>query len=333
MLVDAFLLFKADLSPRTVESYRDNLSHFVWWLANTAHPYPIEDISDIGPDDCLRFFQYMRVPHPHGRWGMPHPNAVKACSPATIKAHAIALKVFFGWAKKRKYVASSPYGDGQLEIPKAPPPHIEPLTLEEIQKLVAACDPKTVSGSRNIAVILTMASSGLRVSELCAISYDEDNPASSDFDWKTGKVEVRHGKGDKRRTVYVSRHALMAIWDYVQGYRPQYGEDYLFVSDDGRQLTRNAVRIALTKLGKKAGVKLARSHRLRHFFATQALKKGMPQLAVQNLMGHSSDSTLKLYVSIAGLELGEMHRTYDPLGDMERETIRRERRAIKRGRK
>jgi site-specific recombinase XerD len=314
--VQSYLYYKAGLSPRTLEQYRDMLTHLVWWLDHFI-AYDVA-LADVRPIHIMRFYEYLRAHHPEGRWGSGKPNTHQPASKKTIKLHEVTFKTFFTWAVERRYIKRSPFQSGDVPSQPSPEPNVEPLSNDEIAALLAACNPHAHSGTRNRALILLLLSTGLRISELCAVKL-------ADYNIATGEIIIRHGKGDKQRTVYAGRPARAALWDYIGG-RDRQSTDWLFISErTGGPLDRNAVSHILTRLEQKAGVSEARAHRLRHSYATGALRKGMSEQALIRLLGHASEKMLRIYVNLSQVDLQQMARDYDPSEDVVQQPKRKRR--------
>ncbi len=178
-------------------------------------------------------------------------------------------------------------------------PHF--LTGDEIGKLLAAPPRGTTLGLRDRAILETLYSAGLRVSELVGINLD-------DLDLEDGLVRVR-GKGKKERLAPLGSYAIKAIRAWMRKRQvaksePQNSGSPLFLNKFGKRLTTRSVGRMLEKYLKLTGLDLRTSpHTLRHSFATHLLDGGADIRSVQELLGHKSLVTTQIYthVSTAGL--------------------------------
>lgn len=183
-----------------------------------------------------------------------------------------------------------------LESPKIGMHLPEVLSVEEIDLLIKTIDLSSREGQRNRAIIETMYSCGLRVSEACNLKI-------SDLYLNEGFIKVE-GKGSKQRLVPISERAIAEIMDYMV-YRAEIPikpghEDYLFVSALRKsRLSRITLFHIITELAEQAGIKKTISpHTLRHSFATHLLAGGAGIRQVQQMLGHSSITTTEIYTHL-----------------------------------
>jgi site-specific recombinase XerD len=172
----------------------------------------------------------------------------------------------------------------------------EPLTEDEVDRLIAAAGNRSASGVRMRAMIAVMAGAGLRLAETLAL-------APRDIDLGAGKIRVRHGKGDKPRVVGIRPHACALVNRWMDR-RPQLGltaRHPVFacytVGKVGQPLQQRYVRLALARLGERAGIdKRVHPHGLRHSLASQMAERGMATRVIKEQLGHSSLATTDRYV-------------------------------------
>ena len=183
-----------------------------------------------------------------------------------------------------------------LESPKIGRKLPEVLSIEEIDELQAAIDLSKPEGHRNKAIIETLYSCGLRVSELINIRI-------SNLFFKLGFIKVL-GKGKKERIVPISDNAKKEINIYRNEYRNKLDvkkdfEDILFLNRRGRQLTRNMIFIIIKDLAKKIELqKNISPHTFRHSFASHLVDGGADLRAVQEMLGHESIITTEIYTHL-----------------------------------
>jgi integrase/recombinase XerD len=183
-----------------------------------------------------------------------------------------------------------------LEAPKMQRKLPDVLNFEEIEQIIAAIDLSKPEGGRNKAILETMYSSGLRVSELV-------NLRISQLFFEVGFIKVI-GKGDKERLVPIGRDAIKYINLYLQHIRTQLiiqpgEEDIVFLNRRGHRLTRVMIFLILKALVKIAGIqKNISPHTLRHSFATHLVEGGADLRAVQEMLGHESITTTEIYTHL-----------------------------------
>ena len=170
------------------------------------------------------------------------------------------------------------------------------LSVDEINLLIAAIDRSKPEGERNKAIIETIYSCGLRVSELV-------NLKMSNTFLDIGFVKVL-GKGNKERIVPMGGAAIKQIIVYKESYRNKHiikpgNEDFLFINNRGTKLTREMIFLIIKDLVRITGLKKSISpHTFRHSFATHLIEGGADLRAVQEMLGHSSITTTEIYTTL-----------------------------------
>ena len=166
------------------------------------------------------------------------------------------------------------------------------LSTDEIDRIIAAVDTSTTKGLRDSAMLETLYSCGLRVSELTALRM-------SDLFFGEGYIRVI-GKGDKQRLVPVSTMARDRIQLYLEHRHPyRANEDTVFLNNRGRRLTRVMVFTVIKQAAARAGIdKRISPHSFRHSFATHQLEGGASIRQVQELLGHESILTTEIYTHL-----------------------------------
>ena len=182
-----------------------------------------------------------------------------------------------------------------LEGPKIGFKIPEVLTIEEIDRIISTVDMEKKEGQRNRAILETLYSCGLRVSELCNLKI-------SDLYFEEGFIKVE-GKGSKQRLVPISPRAIKEIkyWfaDRNLGKIKKGYEDYVFLARWGNRISRIMVFHMIKELAEKAGItKNISPHTFRHSFATHLLEGGANLRAIQCMLGHESIATTEIYTHI-----------------------------------
>ncbi len=197
-----------------------------------------------------------------------------------------------------------------LESPRIGRKLPDTLSIEEIDSIISAIDLSRPEGTRNKAILETLYSCGLRVSELV-------NMKISNYFPEIGYVKIT-GKGNKERLVPIGNTAIKCIRLYREGIRvhlkPQRGsEDILFLNRNGRKLTRVMIFIIIKQLVEKAGIKKTISpHTFRHSFATHLINGGADLRAVQEMLGHESITTTEIYTHLDREYLRESIMQFHP---------------------
>ncbi len=184
------------------------------------------------------------------------------------------------------------------------------LNVEEIDNMLSQIDRSTPEGERNVAMLETMYSCGLRVSELISLKL-------SDLHFNESYISII-GKGDKQRLVPIGNTAMKLIKNYIENHRNHIAikknqEDMVFLSKRGSSITRQMVFYVIKDLAVKAGIKKALSpHTLRHSFATHLVEGGADLRAVQEMLGHESITTTEIYTHLDQHFLRENILSYHP---------------------
>lgn len=203
------------------------------------------------------------------------------------------IRSFYHFLLLEDYIQQDP--TELLESPQIGKHLPDVLTVEEIDALIGSIDRSTREGQRNCAILETLYSCGLRVSELCNLKF-------SDLYLKEGFIKVE-GKGNKQRLVPISPRAIKELENYflVRGeglVKPGY-EDFVFISRFGKNISRIMVFHIIKELADLIGLKKQISpHTFRHSFATHLLEGGANLRAIQCMLGHESIGTTEIYTHI-----------------------------------
>ena len=214
-------------------------------------------------------------------------------SSATIARRLSSLYNFYQFLYKRGIIGSAPE---RVERPKEEKSLPVILSFEEVERLLDAPDTSKESGMRDKAMLETMYATGLRVSELCAL------PLSS-INVENRLIVVRHGKGNKQRTVPISPFALEWLETYIHDFRSKNKgkkRKEVFLNLRGTPISRNYFFMQVKKYAEEAGIEVSISpHTLRHCFATHLLENGAELRAVQEMLGHAHLSTTQIYTHVS----------------------------------
>jgi len=231
-------------------------------------------------------------------------------SPYTVQARARALKGFNSWLFGEGYQVKNVLA--LLKIPKAPIKLIEPLTTEEIDLLLSVQNPLTAIGSRNLAILITLLGTGIRESELSNLRDDDSHI-------EEGYIKVM-GKGSKERVIPLGAVVQKILWRYIFHFRPEPEsemDNYLFLTMDGKKLRSNAIKLLLSRWGKRAEVPRLHAHLCRHTFATNFLIHNCGDVfRLQQILGHTTLEMVKRYVHYASIESMIQGQVSSPLDRM-----------------
>ena len=276
-----YLLLEKSLSSNTLEAYMDDASKLLGYVDDCGI-----DLGAVTLDDLHGFAAAM------GDLGIAPRSQARIIS---------GIKSLFRFLSLDGYRDDDP--SELLEAPKIGRHLPDVLTVQEIDSIIAQIDLSTPEGHRNRAILETLYSCGLRVSELCSLKME-------DLYLEEGFIRVT-GKGSKQRLVPISDRAIHEIENWLADrchveIKPG-SESFLFVSKRrGRQLTRIMVFDIIKDLTAKAGItKTVSPHTFRHSFATHLLEGGANLRAIQCMLGHEKISTTEIYTHIDRSRLRE----------------------------
>jgi len=240
----------------------------------------------------------------------------KAYSKATIARKLATLRSFYKFLVKTNRCGSNPLS--AIRTPKQEKKLPRFLEYHEVKRLLETPPTDSWLGARDRAILETLYSTGIRVSELVSLNMD-------DIDFLSEVIHIR-GKGKKERITPISSSALQAIQHYMEfrNKRAQNNTHFdsrvLFVNKHGHRLSTRSVRRKMDKYLKMAGLDPAISpHTLRHSFATHMLNNGADLRSVQELLGHQSLSTTQVYTHLTTRKLKEVYEDAHPRESMGQE--------------
>lgn len=225
----------------------------------------------------------------------------------TVIRMVTSLRKFFQFAHRNQLVAVDPML--QVDPPKKGQYLPAVLSIEEVEMLLEAPDLTTNLGIRTRTMLEVMYATGMRVSELVNLTFDN-------LHLDLGLIQTV-GKGDKERIIPIGDTAAMWLQRYLNDVRPLLGREQdpkvVFLNDHGHQLTRQGVWKIIKQLVVAVGItKDVSPHTLRHSFATHILENGADLRIVQELLGHADISTTQIYTHISNKRLAEVYERSHP---------------------
>lgn len=272
----AYLQLEKSLSENSVEAYLHDLEKFTQFLCqNNLEKSPRE----IELHELENFLEWIN------QLGMTPSSQARIIS---------GLKSFYRFCIQEEISKIDP--TALLEAPKLAKHLPDVLSYSEIEKIINSIDLSTNEGTRNKAIIETLYSCGLRVSELVNLKL-------SCLYFEVGYVRIT-GKGDKERLVPIGSSAIKSIMLYLDHIRRLVSvlpgnEDIVFLNRRGKKLSRVMIFMIIKELAKKASVtKNISPHTFRHSFATHLVEGGADLRAVQEMLGHESITTTEIYTHL-----------------------------------
>lgn len=289
-----YLEIEKNRSQKTIENYRHYLERFFDW-AKISQP------AEISTETVRQYRLYLnRLKDEEGK------NLKKI----TQNYHLIALRGFLKYLAKRE-IKSLPAE--QIELAKQEERQIDFLEGDDLERLLKAPEGNNLNALRDRAILETLFSTGLRVSELCSLDRDG-------IDLNKGEFSIK-GKGGKIRVVFLSEIAKKALKDYLEKridldpalfIRIPRGKKPAWHKFSNLRLTSRSVQRVIRKYAAKAGIigKRVTPHVLRHSFSTDLLRGGADLRSVQALLGHASITTTQIYTHITDKHLREIHQAF-----------------------
>jgi site-specific recombinase XerD len=207
-------------------------------------------------------------------------------------------------AKFAKFCNDAGYTD-PIKIPALPEPApaVAHLTPPQVSVVLASFNLGKFNGLRNNAIIRLLFDSGIRRGELLGINED-------DVLWGRNMIKI-HRKGGRDGFAHMCAATKRHLWNYEKQARPRRNGAGLFISNGGKRLTPNGLRMVFKRLPQFDGVKLT-PHTLRHSFAVNALLAGMDQISLSHILGHTSLDMTRRYVQLAPGERQNQHAKFTP---------------------
>jgi integrase/recombinase XerD len=272
----AYLQLERSLSDNSIIAYQSDMDKFTQFLLNSDLK---KSPAEIDLPTLQQFIKWI------AELGMTQASQARNIS---------ALRTFYKYCLLEDIVTVDP--TTLLEAPKLKRTLPDTLSFDEIESILAQIDLSSAEGTRNKAILETMYSCGLRVSEVVNLQLSQ---LFLDVEF----IRVV-GKGNKERLVPIGSSAIKHIQLYVNHYRNQLRiqkgeEDILFINRRGKRLTRVMIFLIIKELVKKAGIKKTISpHTFRHSFATHLVEGGADLRAVQEMLGHESITTTEIYTHL-----------------------------------
>ena len=270
----SYLQIERSLSDNSVQAYTRDVKKF----ANYAIPLELSELK-ITRENISNFLSEIKD------------EGISARSQARIIS---GIKAFYKYLIMEDYLKVNP--TELIESPRIGLKLPDTLSLIEIDNLIAGVDLSNKQGERNRAILETLYSCGLRVSELTNLQL-------SNTHFKQGYLRVI-GKGDKERLAPIGGRAITYLTIYINEIRNHQEikkghEDFVFLNNRGAKLTRVMIFLIIQKLAEQIGLKKKISpHTFRHSFATHLIEGGADLRAVQEMLGHESITTTEIYTHL-----------------------------------
>ena len=288
----SILRYEKNLSENTVKSYRTDLKKFMVYLEKLK----IDDFNEVTTSVIEKFFEAQRT---------------IGVDSSTTARYISSFKGFFNYLESNNYIEKNQME--KLSSVKRSRKLPSVLSFPEIEKILEVPDIKLIGGLRDKAIMETLYSSGLRVSELINLKIN-------DLFFDDDVIRV-FGKGSKERIVPIGSSAIKWLKEYLTTSRPflekkTKSHNHVFLNlKRGTKLSRMAIWTIIKESAKSAGItKEIHPHTFRHSFATHLLEGGADLRAVQEMLGHADISTTQIYTHVDRSYIKQVHRDHHPRG-------------------
>lgn len=282
-------LVQDQLSTHTVAAYRRDLQRFALWL----HEHT--------PSATLATVSTTLISH----WLA---DTQSNPTPSTVNRRLATLNKFYDWLKNRQHIAHNPTQD--LRTVKVPAQTPATVSEADIDRLLNTPRVDTALGLRDKCMLELLYATGMRVSELVSLEMAQ-------LQLEQGIVVVTHPNLTEQRLIPLGPDAMHWLERYLSQSRStllhQRRSEALFVSTQGRAMTRQGFWLIIKKYAQQANISTSLSpHSLRHAFASHLLKNGANLSMVQLLLGHKNPSTTQIYSHVTRERLKQLHREHHP---------------------
>jgi len=287
-------------SPLTLRNYRHYLGRFSSWLKEN---FPKSKLTLVDLEIIKKYRLFL------ARFTAPDGTPL---SRSTQAYHLIALRSFFKWLIKNDWKVLPPE---KIDVPKMPERNLKFLTTDQVSRLLAQPEISHPRGLRDRAILETLFSTGLRVSELVKLNRDKIDLKRREF----GVV----GKGGRARVVFLSSSAAKWLGRYLavrnDSWQPLFiritGKNPPVINGEKMRLTARSVQRIVKKYVRKAKLPVdATTHTLRHSFATDLLMAGADIRSVQEMLGHKNIATTQIYTHVTNRQLRQIHEVFHGRG-------------------
>ena len=285
-----YIAVERGLAKNTLLAYTRDLKQYTEFLAGRK----IQNPDQITREHITNFMMDLKK---HGM------------STTSICRHLAAIKMFHRFLVRENFSKEDP--TTLVDTPKTFKRIPDVLTQKEIESILKVAQKTGARGKRDYAILELFYASGMRVSELVDLKLNSVN-------YEVGFVRAL-GKGNKERIIPVGKKAREALTYYCKKSRPKLlktkSSDQLFLSQQGKRLSRQSVWKTIKSYARLAGIKKnIKPHTLRHTFATHLLEHGADLRSVQEMLGHADISTTQIYTHVDRERLKSVHKEFHPRG-------------------
>ncbi len=288
--IDVFLLDRRSQNNAkgTIDFYKCKLQVFY----NFCQKVKIEKVLQIEPSHIRNFLIFLQE-NGHNSGG--------------VHSFFRSIKVFLRWFENEYEPENWKNPIQNIKAPKNPTKLLDPVNIDDVQKMIDFCPKNDFFGIRDKAIFLCLLDTGLRAQELLSINI-------RDVDFFSGEIHILEGKGRKKRLVFLGSKSRKAFRAYLR-IRTDV-KDALWLNKSRDRLQYWGLVAMINRRAKEAKVPPPSLHSFRRWFALTCLRAGMDVFSLQELMGHSDLQVLKRYLKQASIDLQNAHRKASPVDSL-----------------
>ncbi|QQK74201.1 tyrosine-type recombinase/integrase [Salicibibacter cibarius] len=298
-----------NVKPRTIKDYRKQIQYFNDWLIdNYGEDVKLTDVDIDLLREYVRWCRHEKI-HYEG-----HPlrtktanQKIRGLSAATVNIRIRLLKSFFRTLYEEKVINVNPTEN--LKLMKVEKDNIQPLTKEEIKRLLSAPDQGSFAQFRDYVAILLMLDTGMRIGEVCAVDVQ-------DVDLKAKRIilPASVNKNRRARVLPLSDKTTGVLRQLINETQEAFTTNAVFTTYAGDRVNDKTLQKGLHDYAAIAGIdRTVTPHILRHCFAKYASLNGMDIFTLQRILGHEEITTTRKYVQIHDEDVMEQHKQHSPL--------------------
>ncbi|MFQ6122233.1 MAG: tyrosine-type recombinase/integrase [Dehalococcoidales bacterium] len=294
-------------SPKTIEMVRSSVGYLAEFLYSQGMS---TNVADIGTAEIRMFIVHLQRKKPFSNHPFARPQQ-RALSEHTVNCYLRSVRAFWSWLVSEAIIKTNPFS--KIKIPKVSRKIVPTLSELQLRALLEVINVSSPEGYRDMAVILLLVDTGLRVSELASLRLQDLRLAE-------GALKVL-GKGNKERLVPIGKTSQRLLWNYLNRFRSESASprcQLVFLTDDGWPLTKNRIQKMIAKYGKKASIQGVRCspHTLRHTAAVMFLRNGGNVFSLQRLLGHAGLEMTRHYCELADIDVKTAHSIASPVDNL-----------------
>lgn len=299
--LNEFISLKKTLGvkERTMNDYHLLMGYFIEWLDETYSD--IKFIHEVNTGVLREYIVYLKEEKYNDR------TKSIGLSPFTINVRIRFLKAFFNALFNEEIINKNPVRN--IKLMKVDEDNFEPLTDDEINKILSIPDVRQYAQFRDLVMMYLMLDTGMRISEVCELEIDE-------IDFKTRDILLPASKNKNRkpRLLPLSNQVVKMLLELVTENNAHFDTTYVILSNIGTKYNPNSFRRRLNIYKEKAGItKSVSPHGFRHLFCKNFILNGGDIFTLQRIVGHADISTTRKYIQLDDDELRSQHSLYSPL--------------------